>query len=152
MTDFVPFFLRAWANNSLIIDHCLTKSKLALFWFLDSASRLTCQTASITTAAIHVQLSVRFLDIELFIQCHSDWTRRCLWIKETRYDEKWVRYGSRLPASFLCVRVQGITFGASLYLCMVLDARGLPEAAFGSVYVLGICSGVKVQSLYSRRL
>ncbi len=41
-----------------------------------------------------------------------------------------MRHGSRLPASFLCVRVQGITFVASLYLCMVLDARGLPEAAF----------------------
>lgn len=49
---------------------------------------------------------------------------------ETRYDEKWVRHGSRLPASFLCVHVQGITLVASLYLCMVLDARGLPEAAF----------------------
>ncbi len=53
-----------------------------------------------------------------------------------------MRHGSRLPATFLCVRVQGITFGASLYLCMVLDAIGVPEAAFSSVYVLGICSGV----------
>lgn len=100
-----------------------------------------------------MQLSMCFLDI-LNYSSNARWTEPgdVCELGETRYDEKWVRYGSRLSASFLCARVQGITFGAFLYLCMVLDARGLPEAAFSNVYVLGICSGVRVQCLYSRRL